>query len=66
VTRRIAGGRPTRSIAASHSAFASDEVKRRASHEYDTVLAVSQAAFIPFDEAWQTVLALVAKLAIPA
>jgi predicted nucleotidyltransferase component of viral defense system len=54
-----------RGIHVSRSAFASEEVKQRAAHEYGTVLAVSQAEFIPFEEAWQTVLDLVGRLAIP-
>jgi predicted nucleotidyltransferase component of viral defense system len=53
-----------RNIDVSRRSF-DDEVKRRASHEYDKALAVSQPNRIPFEEAWQEVLSLVATLAIP-
>jgi hypothetical protein len=39
--------------------------KSRKVQEYDTILEVSQAAWIPFEAAWEAVQALVAKLAIP-
>jgi len=54
-----------RNIPVSRAAFADEGVRERASHEYDTSLAVSLAERIPFEVAWQAVLTLVAKLAIP-
>jgi predicted nucleotidyltransferase component of viral defense system len=54
-----------RGIHAARSAFADEEVKKGAAFEYDTNLAISQTDWIPFDEAWQTVLDLVGKLTIP-
>jgi len=54
-----------RGIDASRGAFADPEVKRRAAYEYDTILEVSQTAWIPFEEAWEAVQSLVGKLAIP-
>ena len=42
-----------------------NEVRELAGYEYDKVLKVSQPDWIPFDQAWQVVLEMVARLAIP-
>ncbi len=53
-----------RNISVARSAF-NDEVRDRASFDYEKALAVSAGDRIPFNEAWQAVLAFVAQLAIP-
>jgi predicted nucleotidyltransferase component of viral defense system len=54
-----------RSIPVSRTAFAEEDVKRRAAYEYDEAILDSPTDRIPFEEAWESVLALVGKLAIP-
>jgi predicted nucleotidyltransferase component of viral defense system len=54
-----------REVPLSRSAFAGEDVRQRASFEYDTVLAISQESWIPFDEAWRAVQELVSKLGVP-
>src|SRR5262249_36151553 len=53
-----------RSISPRKSAF-SDEVRSRAAAGYDAEITAQTSEFIPFDEAWEEVLRLVNRLAIP-
>jgi predicted nucleotidyltransferase component of viral defense system len=54
-----------REIKVSRGAFADEDVKQRAAYEYDKVILVSDADRIPFEDAWQTVMAFVARLSLP-
>lgn len=54
-----------RGIVASRTAFAAEAVKTRAAYEYDVTLLIDPSDRIPFQEAWESVLALVGRLAIP-
>jgi predicted nucleotidyltransferase component of viral defense system len=54
-----------RSIPVARAAFAEEGVKSRAAYEYDQAILDSPTDLIPFEEAWESVLALVARLAIP-
>jgi predicted nucleotidyltransferase component of viral defense system len=55
-----------RGIAASKGGFRDREVAARANVDYDALAATTRSIFIPFDEAFATVLALVDELPIPA
>lgn len=55
-----------RDVEPSKSAFRDPEVRSRSATGYDYLKDTVRHTFIPFDEAWETVLALVDRLDIPA
>jgi len=54
-----------REIDARRSAFADSEIRQRASTDYDQLAQETRIPLIPFDDAWQAVIELVEKMAIP-
>lgn len=54
-----------RGIEATRSAFGDEDVRKRSSYGYDTDLIIHPTDRIPFEDAWEVVMALVAKLSIP-
>ena len=54
----------SRKVIAEKSKF-NEEIRIRALTDYDQLRTDAGDSFIPFDEAWQTVLALVRQLTIP-
>lgn len=55
-----------RDVVVSKAAFREAEIRQRASDDYDQLEALARHTFIPFDDAFATVLAFVDELAIPA
>jgi len=51
-----------RDIAVSRSAFRDPEVKRRAAQDYDGLASTTRALFVPLEEAWVALLALIDAL----
>ncbi len=54
-----------RGIIATKQAFHNPEVKQRAGAQYASIQQTAREVYVPFEDAWQHLLALVATLAIP-
>ena len=54
-----------RDIHARKSSFLDPEVRRRAAIDYDALESTTRVLFIPFDEAWEALVAFVDELSIP-
>jgi predicted nucleotidyltransferase component of viral defense system len=54
-----------RDVPVSRAAFRDPEIARRASADYDELAATTRVRFIPFDEAWNALIAFVDELDIP-
>ena len=54
-----------RDIDARKSSFFDPEIRRRAAIDYDALEATTRVLFIPFDEAWESLIAFVSELPIP-
>lgn len=52
----------SRDVTVSHRAFHDPEIARRAQLEYDTLEPTARHRFIPFDEAWDTLIRFVDEL----
>ena len=54
-----------RDIDARKSSFRDPEIRRRARIDYDALESTTRVLFIPFDDAWEALLAFVGELPIP-
>jgi predicted nucleotidyltransferase component of viral defense system len=54
-----------RNVPVSRVAFRNPEIERRARVDYEAMEATTRTLFVPFDEAWASLLAFVDELAIP-
>lgn len=54
-----------RNMVPSRSMFHNPEIYRRARVDYDGLRATTRVIFVPFDEAWQTLMSLITELNLP-
>lgn len=65
VSRFLRTKSEARGIVPSRVAFQNPEIQRRARVDYDALRDTTRNLFIPFDEAWDAVMALIADLGLP-